>query len=51
MFIDTDEYSIAMKKFALLSELFVHDNVVEFSKQASGGMFYILTEIIQELTP
>lgn len=51
MVIDTDKNSIAMKKLALLSELFIHENVVELSKEASGGMFFILTEIIQELTP
>lgn len=51
MVIDSDKHFIAMNKLALLTRFFINKDDVVFSEEASAGMFYILTDIIQELTP
>lgn len=51
MFIDDDNHTIAMKKLSLLQEFFVLEPDLHLSKEASGGMFFFLSDIVDDLTP
>lgn len=51
MVIDGDKHAIAMKKLSFLSYFFVDEKHVQFGPDASGGLFFILSEIMEDLTP